>query len=383
MKRRNLVLAAPAVLAHRVAAIGLAVAAPGLAWAQPAAIKFGQSAAMTGASADHARDIRAGIMAAFDAASKADGGRGPRFELITLDDADSPERCTQNVQTLLGSNVAALVGLTSGAGAEACLAEVERAQMPLLGVATGTMALRAEKLASVYHVRAGHDLEFRRMVDYVKERGLSRVGLVYLRETPSPDLAAMTAALSAVGLQPTEAIAIEQTPAAFQAASQRLLAARLDCVLFMANAAPVAAVIDQLTQAKYRGLLYASSMSGQDLLDTLAARGQSAIMSVVVPRPNARGLTVVSRCQQDLAAAVPEAKLSVTTLEGYISGRIAVEAARSAMKLGSVNKKTMKDALSSLRADLGGYTVQFTPGVNQGSKYVELVALDRYGRLVA
>lgn len=42
----------------------------------------------------------------------------------------------------------------------------------------------------------------------------------------------------------------------------------------------------------------------------------------------------------------------------------------------------MKEALSTLRTDLGGYTVQFTPGSTQGSKYVELVALDRYGRMV-
>jgi branched-chain amino acid transport system substrate-binding protein len=374
MKRRNLVMGGLA---------GSVVAGfPGIAMAQASVIKFGQSAAMSGASAEKGREIRAGIVAAFEAASKADGGRGPRFELITLDDAGSPERCTQNVGTLLGSNVAALIGLTSGAGAEASMSAFDLSQMPLLGTASGSMGLRSDKAQSAYHVRAGYDLEFKRMVAYAKERALLRVGLVYLKETSSPNLAAMTGALTAAGIAPKEAIAIDQTAESFAAATDKLMTSSLDCVLFVANAAPVGTIIDQMHAAKYRGLFYASSMAGQDLIETLVARKQSAIMSVVVPRPTALGLPVVSRCQQDLMASSTPAKLSVTTLEGYISGRIAVEAARNAQKLGGVSKRSMKEALSTLRADLGGYTVQFAPGSTQGSKYVELVALDRYGRLV-
>jgi len=373
MKRRSLVLGG-------LVAGGVATGFPGIAMAQPSVIKFGQSASMTGADAEHGRDIRAGIVAAFEAASKT---TGTRFELITLDDAGSPDRCAQNVSTLLGSNVAALIGLTSGAGAEAAMSAIDLSQMPLLGTASGSMGLRTDKPSSAYHVRAGYDLEFKRMVAYAKERALLRVGLVYMQETSAPDLAAMTGALAGAGIAPKEAIAVAQSPAAFQSAASKLMAANLDCVLFVAQAAPVAAIIDQMNTAKYRGLFYASSMAGQDLIDSLAAKKQSAILSVVVPRPSSMGLQVVSRCQQDLAALNSGAKMSTTTLEGYISGRIAVEAARNAMKVASVSKRSMKDALSSLRADLGGYTVQFTPGSTQGSKYVELVALDRYGRLVA
>lgn len=374
MKRRSLLLG------------GLASSAvagfPGLALAQATVVKFGQSAAMSGPNVEQSRDIRAGIVAAFEAASKADGGRGPRFELITLDDTGSPERCTQNVSTLLASNVTALIGLTCAAGAEASMSAIDVSQMPLLGTASGTMGLRGDKVVSAYHVRAGYDLEFKRMVAYAKERALLRVGLVYAQDTSAPNLAAMTGALSSAGIAPREVIAVEQKPASLQTAAGRLLAANLDCVLFVAGAAPVAAIIDQMTVGKYRGLYYASSMSGQDLIDTLAAKQQSAILSVVVPRPSALGLAVVSRCQQDLAALGTDVKLSVNTLEGYISGRIAVEAARSALKVSAISKRSMKDALSTLRADLGGYTVQFSPGSTQGSKYVELVAIDRYGRMV-
>lgn len=374
MKRRSLVLGGLAG--------GMGAGFAGLASGQPGGattIRFGQSAAMTGIDAEHARDIRAGIAAAFEAASKTGGAR---FELITLDDAGSPERCVQNVNTLLGSNVAALIGLTQPAGAAAAMTAIEQQQMPLVGPASGTMALRGDKVHSAYHVRAGYDLEFKRMVSYARERDLMRVALVHTEQADSPNLAAMTGALAAVGITPLEVIGVEQSPASFQAAATRLAAAPLDCVLFVANAAPVAAIIDQMNAAKYRGLFYASSMAGQDLIDTLVERKQTAVLSVVVPRPSAIGLPVVNRCQQDLAALGPDMHVNVATLEGYISGRIAVEAARIAMRSSSVSKRSMKDALSTLRADLGGYTVQFTPGSTQGSKYVELVALNRYGRMV-
>lgn len=373
MKRRSVILGGVAG--------GLAAGFPAIVSAQAGVIKFGQSAALTGAGSEQGRDIRAGIVAAFEAASKASGS--PRFELITLDDAGSAARCTQNVDALLTSNVAALVGLTSGAGAEASIPAIERSQMPLVGAASGSMGLRTDKLSSAFHVRAGYDLEFKRMVSYAKERALLRVGLVHPHDAAPHNLAAMTGALSAAGIAPREVIAVQPTQASFEEASNKLLAANLDCVLFVAHAEPVATIVDQMNSAKYRGLFYASSMAGQDLIETLIARKQSAILSVVVPRPSALGLPVVSRCQQDLAALRDSsATLNVATLEGYISGRIAVEAARHAMRAGGVNKRSMKDALASLRADLGGYTVQFAPGNTQGSKYVELVALDRYGRMV-
>lgn len=376
MKRRNLVMAGPLMLTG-----GVLAGFPGIVRAQPSVIKFGQSASMSGDNAERGRDIRSGIAAAFEAASKAEGG--PRFELITLDDAGSADRCTQNVNTLLGSNVVSLIGLTSAAGAEASMSAIDLHQMPLLGTASGTMGLRSDKVNSAYHVRAGYDLEFKRMVGYAKASGLPRVGLVYLRETTSPNLAAMTLSLAAVGMTAVEAIAIEQTPASFKAATAKLVAAKLDCVLFMANTAPVAAIIDQMNAAEYRGLFYASSMAGPELMDTLVARKQSVITSMVVPRTSALGLPVVSRCQQDLAALnLAGARMNASTLEGYISGRIAVEAARSAMKQSGISKRGLKEALSTLRADLGGYTVQFSPGSTQGSRYVELVALDRYGRMV-
>ena len=378
MKRRNLVFGGPAVLAASMLG-GLSTRAGAV---NSTVIKFGQSAAMTGGQARYGRDVRDGIVAAFAAASKGDG---PKFELVTLDDGGISSRCAQNVTTLIDGGVSALIGLTSGPGAEASMSIVNSNQIALLGTASGSMALRSSGPGASYHVRAGYDVEYKRMANYVRDFGMRRVGLVHLVDASKVNLAAMSQALSTLAVAPIETIAVDRNATSFNDVGERLLAAKLDLVLFSTNASPTAAIINQMSLARYAGLFYASSYAGQDLVDTLTERKQSCVMSRVVPRPNAGGVNVVNTCRQDLAAVAPDAKLGMTTLEGYIAGRIAVEAARAALKVSGgerIGRARMKESLAGVKADLGGYRVEFAPGVTQGSQYVDLIAIDRYGRLV-
>ncbi|HJV97187.1 MAG TPA: ABC transporter substrate-binding protein, partial [Albitalea sp.] len=134
--------------------------------AQAAVVKFGQSASLSGGQADYGRDVRDGVLAALNAANRGDA-KGPHFELVTLDDGGDKERCKANVKKLIDSGVTALVGLTSGAAAEASLSIIEEHKIVMLGTASGNMGIRNEKLTMAYHVRAGYDDEYRRMVQYV------------------------------------------------------------------------------------------------------------------------------------------------------------------------------------------------------------------------
>jgi branched-chain amino acid transport system substrate-binding protein len=378
MKRRQLVMGSPAILAA-----GVLGGWTGSQAAPAPVIKFGQSASLSGPQAGYGRDIRDGITAAFAAASAVPGS--PRFELVTLDDGGVKDRCIQNVNTLVEGGVSGIVGLTNGIAAEACVPLANSHQMALLGTASGNMGLRTGTASGVFHVRAGYDLEYKRMANYIRDFGMRRIGYVYLKDTSPANLAVMAQALNAVSIVPTVSIAIERTGTNFEDVANQLMAAKVDIVLISANAGPVATIIDHMSSARYPGLFYASSYAGQGLMDTLSAKKQSCIMSMVVPRPNSGSANVVSRAKQDMAALGTEAKLGITTLEGYIAGRTAVEAARAALKAGGgerVSRARLKESIAGLRTDLGGYRVEFAPGVTQGSQYVDLIAIDRYGRLV-
>jgi ABC-type branched-subunit amino acid transport system substrate-binding protein len=71
--------------------------------AQPSVVKFGQSASLSSGQAGYGADVRDGVLAAFNAANKADG-KGPRFQLETLDDGGDKERCKTNVRKLIESS---------------------------------------------------------------------------------------------------------------------------------------------------------------------------------------------------------------------------------------------------------------------------------------
>jgi len=377
MKRRTFMLATSASVAGAsMLAVSSASASSGAR-----VIRFGQSASLTGGQAAYGRDVQNGIAAAFAAASASEASTGVRFELMTLDDGGVRSRCMKNAMSLVDSGVTALIGLTSGAGAEACMPVVEDAQIAMLGTASGNMGIRTGAANGAFHVRAGYDAEYKRMVSYVKDFGMQRVGVVYLGDTSKANLDAMNAALSSLAIVPKVQVAIDRNAASFEGVANDLMAARLDCVLFTANAAPIAKIIDHMTRAKFPGLFYASSFAGQDLIDTLTAKRQSCVMSMVVPRPTAMGVNVVAQCQRDLALLNNGARLGTTTLEGYIAGRTAVDAALAAAKAGNLTRARMKESLAALRSDLGGYKVEFA-GTTQGSRYVDLIAIDRYGRLV-
>lgn len=374
MKRRDFVLAAPALLATQSA---LAAAPP------PNVIQFGQSASLTGGQAAYGNDVRDGIAAAFAAASKADGGKGPRFELITLDDGGDKDRCKANTKKLIDEGaVSALIGYTSGAGAEAVMPLVEAAQIALLGTASGNMGIRDKAFTTPYHVRAGYDDEYRRLVQYVKDFGMKRLGYVYLKDTSTANSQAMSNALSAVGIALTATVALDRNSTDFAAAARKLVAAKLDCILFTTNSAPIVSIIDQLVKENYTGLYFATSFAGQALVDAFANKGQSVMMTQVMPRPNATAVPLVKRYREELADLNSKARPGFTSLEGYVAGQVAVAAARNALKNGAVSRSQFKSALSGLSLDLGGYKVGFS-GTKQGSRYVNVVAIDRYGRIIS
>ncbi len=344
-------------------------------------VRFGQSASLTGAQSRYGRDIRAGVAAALAGANRQEGPRGLRFELETLDDGGQRERCVDNARQLIDSGASALLGFTSGAAAEACLGLLQQHQIALIGTASGNMGIRGKAQAGAAHVRAGYDVEYRRIVGYIKSYGFQRVGYVYLQDTSKANLAAMNDALEGVGLKPALALPIDRNTPSQLPAVQQLLAARLDAVMFTTNAGPALNIIEQMNRAQFRGMYFASSFAGQDLIEGIAAAGRSVVMSLVVPRPSALGLGVVNQCQLDLAAGGSGAALGVTTLEGYIAGRVAVEAARQAARGGAVNRQRLRETLAHFNADLGGYRVSYTPDNLQGSQYVDLVVIDRFGRI--
>ncbi|HEV8691509.1 MAG TPA: ABC transporter substrate-binding protein [Ideonella sp.] len=354
---------------------------PALSRAAGKTVRIGQSASLSGTQTQYGKDVNLGLTAAFAAANKAEGHQGLNFELIALDDGGVKERVVTNAKSLIDGGAQALVGFTSGIGAQDCLPMIEQSQIALIGTASGNMGIRGAGQAGTAHVRAGYDIEYRQMTAYVHTFGFKKVGFVYLQDTSKINLATMTAAMDATGINPPAALGVDRNGKDAQAAAKQLLEAKLDCVVFTTNATPALAIMKAMTAAGFPGMFFVTSLAGQDLIDGVPSIGRSVVMSLVVPRPTALGVGVVSQCGRDLAAMNASTKMGVTVLEGYIAGRVAVEAARQAAQRGDASRQRIRESLANLKLDLGGYRVAYESGGSQGSKYVDLVVIDRFGHI--
>ena len=99
--------------------------------------------------------------------------------------------------------------------------------------------------------------------------------------------------------------------------------------------------------------------------------------SQVVPSPWDDTLPVVAAYQRALTAADPAAKPGFVSLEGYLVGRLAVEALKRIK--GEVTREALLDAINAAPFNLGGVTLGYGPTKNQGSNQVFFTILQADG----
>ena len=103
----------------------------------------------------------------------------------------------------------------------------------------------------------------------------------------------------------------------------------------------------------------------------MGADGAGVVVTQVVPFPWDTSIPLVAEYQAALKAANPDAEPGFVSLEGYITGRIAIEALRKID--GDVTRQAMLDAIYNTGSfELGGVTLNYGPGDNQGMDEVFL-----------
>ncbi len=362
-----------------IAALGFCLAAAGSAGAEDGVsaneIVFGQSAALEGPAAALGSGMREGILAAFEEANRAGGVNGRTLTLKSLDDGYEPDRAIENTRTLIeGDRVFALIGPVGTPTSKATQPMATDAAVPFIGPFTGAGFLRDPALSNVINVRNTYDAETEAWIKHLTEDlKHERIAILYQDDGfGRVGLAGVNKALEKRGMTLVAEGTYQRNTTAVKSALLEIRKADPQAVVIVGAYKPAAEFIKLARKVKMDATFVNISFVGSKALaDELGADGAGVVVTQVVPFPWDNSIPLVAEYQAALKAANPNAEPGFVSLEGYITGRIAIEALRKVD--GDVTRQAMLDAIYNTGSfELGGVTLNYGPGDNQGMDEVFL-----------
>ena len=344
-------------------------------------IVFGQVAALQGPAQALGQGMRQGILAAFDAANRAGGISGRTLDLKSLDDGYEPEKTIEATKRLVDEDkVFALVGAVGTPTSKAGQPIATAAKVPFIGPFTGAEFLRNPYNRYVVNVRSSYFQETEAWIDHlVKDLAISRIAILY--QDDAFGLAGLKGVQRAMAKRNMSLVAegtFKRNTTAVKSALLDIMKARPEAVVTVAPYKPVAEFIKLAHQVNMQAVFVAISFVGPDsLAQELGDQGTGVIVMQVVPFPWDATLPVVKSYQSALTAVDGNAKPGFVSLEGYLAGRLVVEALKRIK--GEPTREALLDAIAAAPFDFGGVTLSYGPTKNQGSDRVFFTILQADG----
>jgi ABC-type branched-subunit amino acid transport system substrate-binding protein len=335
-------------------------------------ILFGQVAALSGPAKDLGEGVRLGILAAFGEANKHGGVSGRSLDLSSLDDGYEPDKTIGATKELIDQDkVFALVGAVGTPTSRASQPIATAAKVPFIGPFTGAEFLRNPYNRYVVNVRASYNEETEAWIEHLTgDLGITKIAILYQDDAFGiAGLEGVQRALSKRGLSLVASGSFKRNTTAVKTAMLDIMKAQPEAVVTVAPYQPVAAFIKLAHQIKLNARFVAISFVGSDsLAKELGAEGAGVIVSQVVPSPWDRSLPVIAAYQAALSEQGSANKPGFVSLEGYLVGRLVVEALKRID--GEPTREKLLDAIASRPFDFGGVKLSYGPNKNQGSDQV-------------
>ncbi len=349
-------------------------------------VLFGQSAAFEGPAASLGIGVRDGLLAAFDEANRAGGVHGRRLALVSYDDGYEPETSIANTLRLIDEDgVFALIGEVGTPTSRAAQPIAEKNHVPFVGAFTGAAFLRDPTLRTVVNIRASYDQEAEALVSYLAGTlALTRIAVLYQDDTfGRSGLDGITRALERRGLEVVVDGTYVRNTTAVKRALLAIRKANPDAVIVVGAYKPTAAFIKTASKIGLDAVFATLSfVGGKALAAELGPTDETVVVAQVVPLFDDGDRPLVARFQRALSVSAPETEPGFVSLEGYLTGRVVVEALRE------IGPEPSRDAFlelfkSPVTFDIDGMALTFGTDDNQGSDAVFLTTIKPDGRFEA
>lgn len=254
------------------------------------------------------------------------------------------------------------------------------AKVPFIGPFTGANFLRIPYNPYVVNVRASYFQETEAWIEHLtKDLGISKIAILY--QDDAFGLAGLEGVQRAMSKRNMSLVAtgtFKRNTIAVKSALLDIMKAQPEAVVTVAPYKPVAEFIKLAHAVKMDSVFVAISFVGSDsLAEEIGGQGAGVIVSQVVPFPGDPSLPIVASYQNAIAAADPNSKPGFVSLEGYMVGRLVIDALRRIP--GEPTREAFLDAINQAPFDFGGVVLSYDPAKNQGSDQVYFTILQADG----
>jgi branched-chain amino acid transport system substrate-binding protein len=345
-------------------------------------IVFGQVAALEGPAQALGQGMRQGLLAAFAEVNRAGGVAGRKLELKSADDSYEPQKMIEAMKKMIGEEkVFAIVGTVGTPTANAGQPIATEAKVPFIGPFTGAEFLRNPYKRYVVNVRTSYFQETEAWIERLtKDLGIKKIAILYQDDTfGQAGLDGVKIAMAKRNMSLVASGTYRRNTTAVKSALLEIMKAKPEAVVTVGAYKPIAEFIKLARQAKMDAVFVSISFVGPDALaQELGDQGAGVIVSQVVPFPGDKSVPVVAAYHAALAALDPEAKPGFVSLEGYLVGRLVIEALKRVP--GEPTREALLDAIFHTGSfDLDGLELTYGPANNQGMDEVFFTILQADG----
>jgi branched-chain amino acid transport system substrate-binding protein len=351
-------------------------------------ILIGQTADLSSVAGQQMKDFNAGALAYFKQVNAKGGVKGRQIRLITKDDAFAADKASANAKELITKDgVVALFGSRGTDPTEAVIKVAEATKTPLVAPISGADSMRDSRY--VFPVRAGYRDEVKTMLEHISFIPSKLAVLVQDDKFGNPLFAYIDQALHekyrSMQLVATVRFPRKKPDLADEAA--KILNVEPNAVIALCNPTSCESFVRQINEqatakAKPRPTIYQTSIS--DMYAQFKKLGPTMVtgnpFSQITPDPH-RG---VNPQVKDYRAMMDKAQapMNYRSYEGYLSAVVLVEALKRSR---GFTKEDLHQALEqgmSNGFEVGDMPIKYSADLHRGSQYVDLVTIDRDGRLV-